>query len=216
MSKNVQSNPSLQNDKPFLVVIMNIKLVFFSLFFSIPSYAVEFTCNSDAAPTTAQYSDIVNCSLDTDSEVDVYAFQVTEGDTFAITISQNSDCSIKGGGFHPFIRVLDANGNNEGGESARCPDGVRFEVTANYTGVYTAIVENDYGNEWGSYQIRFQCLGGSCIQQTLLRKELCEANFDGNLLDIPYLSFGSQSFWVKMNLVNSNPIQLQLSDFGNR
>ncbi len=192
--------------------MLKIKLVVLflsSLFFlSTPVVAEELSCPDGGAPMQVEYGDIVNCSIESVGDLDVFAISATEGDFISANVNYtgNDDCTL----FRLRLRSLDDNNEQLAiGSSAVC-SGTRIEFTVAKTGIHTITIAESFNSHAGEYQVEFQCISGSCIKQALLPKQECTATYDGSELIVPYIEFGSKVFFANFNLISSDPIQLQI------
>ncbi len=186
-----------------------------SLFFlTTPVNAAELSCPDGGAFMKVQYGDVVNCSLESAGDLDVYAIAATEGDFISanVTYTGEDDCVS----LFLALRGLDENNEQlDSDTSDRCT-GTRIEFKAEKTGTYTITVSDFYDKVPGEYQVEFQCISGTCISQALLPKQECTATFDGSKLEVPHLEFDTQEFWVNFKLISGDPIQVELTEFGEK
>ncbi len=198
--------------------MLKFKLAILSLislfFLTTPVSAAELSCPDGGAPMEVQYGDVVNCSLESIGDLDVYAIAATEGDFISanVTYTGDDDCEL----LQLTLRGLDSeNTQLATGRATRC-SGTRIEFTAAKTRPYTITIADAFNRAAGEYQVEFQCISGTCISQALLPKKECTATFDGSKLEVPHLEFDTQEFWVNFKLISGDPIQVELTEFGEK
>jgi hypothetical protein len=186
-----------------------------SLFFLItPVSAAELSCPDGGAPMKVQYGDVVNCSLESAGDLDVYAIAATEGDFISANVTYTGDDKCIG--LRLSLRGLDENNKQLDIGKSRVCSGSRIEFKVAKTRIHTITISDWYDISFGDYQVEFQCISGPCISQALLPKQECTAKFDGSKLEVPHLEFNTQEFWVNFKLISGNPIQLELTEFGEK
>ncbi len=192
--------------------MLKIKLVILflsSLFFlSTPVVAEELSCPDGGAPMQVQYGDVVNCSIESAGDLDVFAISATEGDFISANViyTGNDDCTI----LQLQIRGLDDKNQQLAKSTAQVCSGTRIEFTVDKTNIHTLTIADFRNTQTGEYQVEFQCISGTCIKQALLPKQECTATYDGSEFIVPYIEFGSKVFFANFNLISSDPIQLQI------
>ncbi len=198
--------------------MLKLKLAILSLvslfFLATPVNAAEISCPDGGAPMQVQYGDVVNCSLESVGDLDVYAIAATEGDFISANVAYTGedDCVSL------FLALRGFDENNEqlaSDTSDRCT-GTRIEFKVDKTRTHTITVSDFYDKVFGEYQVEFQCISGSCISQALLPKQECTATFDGAELKVPHLEFATKELWVNLKLISGDPIQLELTTFGEK
>ncbi len=181
-----------------------------SLFFLTATVnAAELSCPDGGAPMEVQYGDVVNCSLESAGDLDVYAIAAAEGDFISanVTYTGDDDCEL----LQLTLRGLDSeNTQLATGRATRC-SGTRIEFTAAKTRPYTITIADAFDRAVGEYQVEFQCISGTCISQALLPKQECAATFDGSEFKVPYIEVNSKIFWADFKLISSDPIQVELT-----
>ena len=191
-------------------------LLISSLFFLSTSInAEELSCPEGGAPMEAQYGDVVNCSLESSGDLDVYAIAAAEGDFISanVTYTGNDDCTT----LQLVLRGLnDTNDQLANSISGQC-SGTRIEFIAEKTRTHTITISDFRNSQTGEYQVEFQCISGSCIRQALLPKQECTATFDGSIFEVPYIEVNQQIFFANFKLTpGSNPFQFELSAVGEK
>ena len=193
-----------------------LAILFLISLFSVTTSVVaeELSCPDGGAAMQTQYGDIVNCSLESVGDLDVYAIAATEGDFISanVTYTGDDDCTL----LQLLLRGFDEDNKRlDTSTSSRC-EGTRIEFTVAKTRVHTITISDVFDRASGEYQVEFQCISGPCISQALLPKQECTATFDGSVLEVPYLEFSSTTFWVNLKLISGDPIQLELTAFGEK
>jgi hypothetical protein len=192
--------------------MLKIKLVILflsSLFFlSTPVVAEELSCPDGGGAMQIQYGNVVNCSIESAGDLDVFAISATEGDFISANVNYtgDDDCTI----LQLQLRGLDDKNQQLAKSTAGACSGTRIEFTVAKTDIHTITIADLRNSQTGEYQVEFQCLSGPCTKLALLPKQECTATYDGSELIVPYIEFGSKVFFANFNLISSNPIQLQI------
>jgi len=196
----------------------NLKLAILSLvslfFLTTPAGAEELSCPDGGAPMKSQYGDVVNCSLESVGDLDIYAFAATEGDFISANVTYTGDDDCVSLRF--ILRGFDENNDPLANNDSDLCTGTRIEFKAEKTSIHTITVSEFGDDNMGEYQIEFQCISGPCITQALLPKQECTATFDGSELKVPHLEFDSKTYWVDFKLISSDPIQVQVTKVGEK
>jgi hypothetical protein len=192
----------------YLTVLLNI------FFFNHTSFAAEKICSAGATITQVQYNDIVNCSIEKLGDVDTFALTAKKGDfvNVSVTITEE-DCDT---GYSLYIRAFDGENQQLTRDSTYSCGGTNIEFTADESGIYTIVLGEFSNDDTGHYQLAVQCISGSCVSNALLVKKECTSTFDGAKLSVPLLDYGNKDYWVNFHVISSNPIQVQLTDFGEK
>lgn len=177
-----------------------------------PVSAEELSCTESTTPMQAKIGEVVNCSLETESDVDVFAIAFEEDDLIAVHVMpMDDDCES---GFR--VEVLNKKNDRLDIESSPNCEAIRAETVIRKAGVHTVTVSSSY-REIGSYQVKFECISGSCISQALLPKKECSASFDGTNLNVPHLEFDSKIYTVDFKMISGDdPIQLEVINVGEK
>ncbi len=198
--------------------MLKFKLAILSLislfFLTTPVSAAELSCPEGGAPMEVKYGDVVNCSLESAGDLDVYAIAATEGDFISanVTYTGDDECTT----LQLTLRGFDENNKQlDVGRSEVC-SGSRIEFQVAKTRIHTITISDWHDIYFGEYQVEFQCISGTCISQALLPKQECTATFDCSKLEVPHLEFDTQEFWVNFKLISGNPIQVELTEFGEK
>ncbi|EGV32501.1 hypothetical protein ThidrDRAFT_1351 [Thiorhodococcus drewsii AZ1] len=123
------------------------------------SLAVEDTCEPEPTDQTLRYGDYVICTTYPALESDYYRVYLQEGDKFRIEATQLT------GSFSIFLKVIAPDGTEVLDWLERDTTAV-FESSASTTGLYTAIVTNNY-NRGNQYSFSLSCLGGPCLTDVI-------------------------------------------------
>ncbi len=192
--------------KPNLILLLLGSLFFFTTSVT----AAEFSCPEGGAAVQVQYGDIVNCSIESPGDSDVYAIAANDGDFISANVTFTGDtneCEI----FQFSLRGFNDKNERLASDSSAVCGGARIEFQTTKTAAHTITVNEAHDTEIGEYQIEFQCISGTCIKQSLLPKQECAATYDGSILEVPYLEFEEKTYRVDFSLISGNPIQLQLN-----
>lgn len=194
-----------------------VMLLMTSLFFlSTPVSAEELSCPDGGGAMQVQYGDVVNCEIESAGDLDTYTIDATEGDFISANVTYNGTDEDECVYLQFLLRGLDIKNKQLAiSRSVRC-SGTRIEFTVAKTNIHTITVSDYADQNFGKYQIEFQCISGSCIKQALLPKQECVATFDGSELKAPFIQAGDKSYWVDFKLISGDPIQLELTNFGER
>ena len=196
---------------------LKLALLLLSSLFFLPTSisAAELACPDGGAAMEIQYGDIVNCSLESSGDLDVFAIAATEGDFISanVTYTGNDDCTI----LQLVLRGLnDTNDQLATSTSGAC-SGTRIEFIADKTRTHTITISDLRNSQTGDYQVEFQCISGSCIKQALLPKQECTATFDGSVFEVPYIEVSQQVFFANFKLISgSNPFRFELTTVGEK
>ncbi len=200
--------------------MLKIKLAILSLttlfFLTSPLKAAELSCPEGGAPMPVQYGDVVNCSIESSGDLDVYAITANEGDFISANITytagEDDDCKY----FQPTLRGLDKDNEQLAISSAVRCSGTRIEFKVDKAGIYRLTAADRLNQNMGDYQVEFQCISGTCIGKSLIPKPECTATFDGAKLKLPHLEFDSKTFWVDFKLISNDPIQVEVTTAGEK
>ncbi len=186
-------------------------LLLSSLFFlTTPTRAAELSCPDGGGALEIQYGDIVNCSLESAGDLDVFAIAASEGDFISANVNYtgNDECET----LQLVLRGLDENNVQLAIATSGVCSGTRIEFKAAKTRAYTITIADRFEDDIGEYQVEFQCISGPCISQALLPKQECSATFDGSEFKVPYIEFSQKIFFADFKLIpGSSPLTFELT-----
>ena len=193
-----------------------LPLLCLALLQSKVTYSQEYICNNEGKnPTSAKISDVISCSFEQEQDSDVFIISSTDASRINIRVSPPSGNCIAVSDFTPLIEVYDSSNNRvvAMGTGGTCNIGTEsFTTVENET--YSIIISDNNQQTPIPYTLELQCISGPCISSSLVQAEEYTSKFDGQELSIPFVKVGNSSFWAKLKLISSSPLQFELEDAG--
>ncbi len=169
------------------------------------------TCNSEPTDMFLQHGTRVRCDISSASDTDLYRFSANANDRVLIEADW-----ISGDDFVPRITLIAPDGSRLSSQYLAAV----IDYVLPQTGTYTVIVNDDYYDYPGKYNLIIACTGGSCLPTGNTACSAPTLSSDMMSLHIPRLNYqgnsGLTSFWVDFVYQPdaSGNIMFKVLDFG--
>ncbi len=140
--------------------MLKIKLVVLFLsslsFLSTPVVAEELSCPAGGAPMQVMYGDVVNCSIESAGDLDVFAISANEGDLISANVSYTGDDDCES--LRLNLVGFDENSNQLDNDLAGFCGGTKISFKAAKTRAYTITAADFSGNIYWQISNRISML----------------------------------------------------------
>jgi hypothetical protein len=199
-----------------------LSFLYLAVFATLPSLSWSqeiIDCNNvGKEQTLVELNNIISCSFEQEEDTDVFVLSSKDVNGILLKLSPPNGSCVDISGFNPQFEVFDSSNKLIATERVSYSGdqcvvrALNFSTRENE--VYSIVVSGRNRQAPSPYELEFQCISGSCISSTLVQAKQCASEFDGQQLNIPFVTVGDSSFWARLNLISSSPLEFRLNDFG--